>query len=84
MFLVLTLTVPGFVYAQGFPQELQDMGFSEDLLIGYEEREGREYYIFYDWLTSDPSDVIIFVTQDGKVIETFTDIDTRGGELIEE
>ncbi len=72
------------LYAQDIPQQLQSMGFTENTLIKYEEREGKEYYIFSDWMTKESGDTIVFVIGGGKVIESFQGAPSWNGEIIEE
>ena len=48
---------------QQIPQPIQDYGFTQENLQGYSKEANREYYVFYNWVTQDPNDLVTFVVQ---------------------
>ncbi len=49
--------------AQEIPQPLKDYGFTQELLKDYQRKADKEYYIFYNWMTQEPDDIITFVIE---------------------
>jgi hypothetical protein len=49
--------------AQEIPQPLKDYGFTEEAFKGYQRKADKEYFIFYNWMTQEPDDLITFVVE---------------------
>ena len=48
---------------QKIPQPIQDYGFTQENLQGYRKESNKEYFIFYNWVTQEPDDLVTFVVQ---------------------
>ena len=57
--------------AQDIPEELAGFGFDSLSLIDYSREDNIEYFIFLNWQTDEPWDTIVFVVEEGQVIDWF-------------
>jgi len=56
--------------AQDIPQELQDFGFTENLLISYDEEGNEEFFTFYAPKGRETGETVTFVVENGEVKKT--------------
>ncbi|MDD4183062.1 MAG: hypothetical protein PHT53_04505 [Candidatus Omnitrophica bacterium] len=72
--IVILLSVSLFVccqlLAQSIPQELQNLGFTQNKLISYDKEGNEEFFTFADLKESETGETITFVIENGKVKQT--------------
>lgn len=63
--------------AEDIPRQLQAMGFNRYCLIQVTYDNVYHYYTFADWTSDQPGCFVIFVVQDGEVIDFYKDCRTQ-------
>ncbi|MDP2922231.1 MAG: hypothetical protein Q8O30_00725 [Candidatus Omnitrophota bacterium] len=53
------------VLATDIPQELGELGFTEDVLISHDKEGFEEFFTF--WFDKERGDTITFIVEDGKI-----------------
>ena len=56
--------------AQSMPQEIQNLGFTQNGLISYDREGNEEFFTFADLTAGQTGETITFIVENGKVKQT--------------
>ncbi|MCK9614966.1 MAG: hypothetical protein M0R48_05615 [Candidatus Omnitrophica bacterium] len=55
------------LFAQDIPQEIQNLGFTQNLLISYDREGSEEFFTFSELTAIQVGETITFIVENGKV-----------------
>lgn len=58
------------LFAQNIPKELQNLGFTQNILISYDKEGSEEFFTFSDLTANQPGETVTFIVENGKVKQT--------------
>jgi len=70
IFLITFFFVACQLLAQSMPQEIQNLGFTQNGLISYDREGNEEFFTFADLTAGQTGETITFIVENGKVKQT--------------
>ena len=58
------------LFAQNIPQEIQNLGLTQNMLISYDKEGSEEFFTFTDLTASQEGETITFIVENGKIKQT--------------
>jgi hypothetical protein len=56
--------------AQSVPQEIQNLGFTQNGLISYDREGNEEFFTFADLTAGQTGETVTFIVENGKIKQT--------------